>query len=315
MDVHPEKSILGILKSHPEGLTITSIASLANLHRHTVTKYVKNLILSGRVQERYVGMAKLCYLSKHAPNDKDMGKKAETGQVQILLLFLLLLAIPVLIIAQTIGNSTTTTTGDFAEIIDSLNDTSSSSFLDSTSASSSSTTSTVETTTILVENIQNYSENSTDNTSLVVDGVANITQENSKFSNETATNDTTTTTTENTTIPPTTIETTTLETTTVDTTTILPESYSIDVIVEAPEKITRGQSLNLKSIVTNNLLTDTPITVTWILPDGFDLVSGSSVYICGIVQPAQSCVADINVSTSLSTDVGLRQIRVVVSYG
>ena len=38
-----EEGIRRILKEHPEGLTISSLAKAMGLHRHTAAKYVKGL--------------------------------------------------------------------------------------------------------------------------------------------------------------------------------------------------------------------------------------------------------------------------------
>jgi len=52
-----------VLFEHPEGLPILEIARLVGMHRHTVTKYVFQLIGSGEIYQREVGTARLCYLS------------------------------------------------------------------------------------------------------------------------------------------------------------------------------------------------------------------------------------------------------------
>jgi uncharacterized repeat protein (TIGR01451 family) len=59
----PKNIILDILRQHPEGLTISSLAEKSGLHRHTSRKYVNELIRTGDVIQRFVGAAKLCYPS------------------------------------------------------------------------------------------------------------------------------------------------------------------------------------------------------------------------------------------------------------
>lgn len=59
----PKSIILDILRQHPEGLTISSLAEKSGLHRHTSRKYVNELIRTGDVIQRFVGAAKLCYPS------------------------------------------------------------------------------------------------------------------------------------------------------------------------------------------------------------------------------------------------------------
>jgi ribosomal protein S24E len=56
------EKILHVLDKHPEGLTIFEIARYVGMHRHTVTKYIYQLIGEGKIFERDVGAAKLCYL-------------------------------------------------------------------------------------------------------------------------------------------------------------------------------------------------------------------------------------------------------------
>jgi DNA-binding IclR family transcriptional regulator len=53
-----------MLKKHPEGLTLQKIANLTKMSRLTATKYVHELMGEGKVYQRNVGMAKLCYLKE-----------------------------------------------------------------------------------------------------------------------------------------------------------------------------------------------------------------------------------------------------------
>jgi len=52
---------LNLLKNHPEGLTIQKISELLETSRITVTKYIHELIGEGKIYQRKVGIAKLCY--------------------------------------------------------------------------------------------------------------------------------------------------------------------------------------------------------------------------------------------------------------
>jgi DNA-binding IclR family transcriptional regulator len=56
--------ILEALKQHPEGLTAVDIARVLGSHRHTITKYIYQLIGEGLIYQREVGTAKLCYLKE-----------------------------------------------------------------------------------------------------------------------------------------------------------------------------------------------------------------------------------------------------------
>jgi len=60
----PKKLIIETLKKHSEGLTLQKIANLTKMSRLTATKYIHELIGEGKVYQRNVGMAKLCYLKE-----------------------------------------------------------------------------------------------------------------------------------------------------------------------------------------------------------------------------------------------------------
>jgi DNA-binding IclR family transcriptional regulator len=60
--IHPKTTIIDVLTKHPEGLTLQKVAKLSGMSRLTATKYVHELIGEGRIYQREVGMAKLCYL-------------------------------------------------------------------------------------------------------------------------------------------------------------------------------------------------------------------------------------------------------------
>ena len=53
-----------VLQEHPEGVHILGIARLVGSHRHTVTKYIHELMGAGTIYQRDLGTIKLCYLSK-----------------------------------------------------------------------------------------------------------------------------------------------------------------------------------------------------------------------------------------------------------
>ena len=57
-----KKVILDLLKKHPEGLTIQRISNVVELNRITATKYIHELIGEGKIYQRHVGVAKLCYI-------------------------------------------------------------------------------------------------------------------------------------------------------------------------------------------------------------------------------------------------------------
>lgn len=69
-----ENEIMVVLKEHPEGLSITEVAEALKLHRHTVIKYIYQLIGSGSLFQRKVGPVKLCYLKKCVESNGDNSK-------------------------------------------------------------------------------------------------------------------------------------------------------------------------------------------------------------------------------------------------
>ena len=62
--MNPKKLIVEMLKKHPQGLTLHKIAILTKMSRLTATKYVHELMGEGKIYQRSVGMAKLCYLKE-----------------------------------------------------------------------------------------------------------------------------------------------------------------------------------------------------------------------------------------------------------
>jgi DNA-binding Lrp family transcriptional regulator len=54
--------IIEILKKHPEGLTFVQIEKMLKVSKHTVARYIYQLVGEGLIYQREVGTAKLCYL-------------------------------------------------------------------------------------------------------------------------------------------------------------------------------------------------------------------------------------------------------------
>jgi len=57
-----QKRKLLILEEHPEGLSISEIAKLARFNRHTIAKYIHELIGAEKIYQRDLGTIKLHYL-------------------------------------------------------------------------------------------------------------------------------------------------------------------------------------------------------------------------------------------------------------
>ena len=59
--------IKNLLKEHPQGLIITDIVKKVNINRNTAGRYLENLLVSGQVEMRRFGMAKIYTLSQRVP--------------------------------------------------------------------------------------------------------------------------------------------------------------------------------------------------------------------------------------------------------
>ena len=60
---HFKERIEKILSEHSEGLSITEISKLVGANRHTITKYIHELIGAGIIYQRDLGTIKLHYLA------------------------------------------------------------------------------------------------------------------------------------------------------------------------------------------------------------------------------------------------------------
>ena len=60
-------SITDLLKEHPQGLSITDIVKKIDISRNTAGRYLENLLVSGQVEMRHFGMAKIYALSHRIP--------------------------------------------------------------------------------------------------------------------------------------------------------------------------------------------------------------------------------------------------------
>ncbi len=59
--------IRALLKAHPHGLTVTDIAKKIDINRNSIAKYLDILLISGQVEKRVVGKAKVYSLSHRVP--------------------------------------------------------------------------------------------------------------------------------------------------------------------------------------------------------------------------------------------------------
>lgn len=56
-----------VLEKHPGGLSITDLVRSVDINRNTAGRYLENLLLSGQVEMRRFGMAKMYTLAKRLP--------------------------------------------------------------------------------------------------------------------------------------------------------------------------------------------------------------------------------------------------------
>ena len=59
--------IKDLLKENPQGLSITDIVKVVTINRNTAGRYLENLLISGQVEMRRLGMAKIYVLSQRVP--------------------------------------------------------------------------------------------------------------------------------------------------------------------------------------------------------------------------------------------------------
>src|SRR5512137_1003437 len=59
--------IKNLLKENPQGLRITDIIKKVKINRNTAGRYLENMLVSGQVEMRRFGMAKIYKLTKRVP--------------------------------------------------------------------------------------------------------------------------------------------------------------------------------------------------------------------------------------------------------
>ena len=59
--------LLSILKEHPRGMSVSDIAAAVGVNRNTVSRYLDVLLVSGQVEMKTYGKAKVFYLSQRIP--------------------------------------------------------------------------------------------------------------------------------------------------------------------------------------------------------------------------------------------------------
>ena len=70
--------IKDLLRKNPQGLSITDIVKAVNINRNTAGRYLENLLVSGQVELRRFGMAKIYRISQRVPLSAVLSISAES---------------------------------------------------------------------------------------------------------------------------------------------------------------------------------------------------------------------------------------------
>jgi hypothetical protein len=348
----PRTLIINILRKNPDGLTLTSIAELTGLHRHTATKYIYELKGAGVINERDVGPAKLCYLKEgfsRAEEKKVLGrlngknwKKSSTGQVQILTLFMFLFLVPASIIIAQNATQSMNSTGEL--ILGQINATSGNfTAQNQTVPEMTNETSFIETNATAITSEPNETipsgnqtlhqennnaaqqANSTEPENETYDNITqeenhtaenltvlNETQDNLTAENETASNETIQNGTGISIILP---ENQTPPEAQENTT--VPEILQpvLSVRISSQDSVLRGEGIDVSAIVSNTGNSDAKnVRLEWEIPAQFEIVSGQASADCGTISQDSECASSVTLSTPTSADIGKNEIRVFVKY-
>lgn len=91
-----------------------------------------------------------------------------------------------------------------------------------------------------------------------------------------------------------------------------PELY---IELPHPEKVTRGEAVELSAKVTNygNGTADN-VVFEWLLPYGFEVVLGDTKLYCGNLAKDSFCSSTITINASYSTLLGENNLKILVAY-
>ncbi len=342
------ETIIKLLKRHPEGLTISSIADHCGIHRHTATKYVYELRGADLITERDIGPAKLIYLKNGLSErerlkvfDRLNGKrlKSTLGQVQIFALVAFLLLVPTtIILAQNATNlSLENLSIPLEGYLIASNEGITNHYKNNTSVFSNlsqeeidgilGTNQTTNESDFIIP-VLNMTVNGTNgsdgNHTVPSNESQNITlpgnmtlprnQTNQTFGNET--NATVPVNGTNSTVDiPVINETneTWEEPLPGDNVNISVPSLSLEII--SPENITRGEAFEAKAKVSNQGPRNASnVRIRWILPEGFEIISGEQEKVHEILEEGMDCWNNIRVITTDFAPIGDEKMRVEVRY-
>jgi len=306
---NPLNLIVEVLKKNPEGLTLFSLAELSGLHRHTVTKYVNELMNSGIVFQRNVGVAKLCFLKEKVeiqtdenptdtPTEGITNKRSQIKIIAAVVLLTLLLSETAIFAYQNTSLFNETNLSDFTSI-------NTSPLTEVITPNTSPMTESISNISPDENIILNITNDSTEKNDFIDNSTVEILNETIEQINKSLQG--------NQTIIVPVLNDSNQTNETQETPQKTP--VNLEINLDYPRKITRGEIITAKATVTNiDSSTAKNVVLTWSIPSGFELVSGQENEICGTLEPASTCSYEIDLKTDASTVLGLNEIKVVVNY-
>ena len=92
------------------------------------------------------------------------------------------------------------------------------------------------------------------------------------------------------------------------------EIPQLEIQLIHPDKITRGEYIEVKAIITNFGGVARDVLITWDLPFGFTIISGDKITNCGDFDNGEVCNFSIDVHSSVSTLSGINEIKIKGNY-
>ena len=92
------------------------------------------------------------------------------------------------------------------------------------------------------------------------------------------------------------------------------EIPQLEIQLIHPDKITRGEYIEVKAIITNFGEVVEDVLIIWDLPFGFAIISGDKITNCGDLDNGEICNFSIDVHSSVSTLSGINEIKIKGNY-
>ena len=348
------EAIVEALKVHPEGLTLRDISEEVGRHRHTITKYVYELIGARVIVERDVGAAKLCYLKEAyrplSPVGRNSPLEIRKGQAQLAAVFMLFLLLPATaILAMNATNSSLPTEGMLVGMNLTLPDNMTTNTTDGDAGFPEGVPDAAD------ENMTQDAEgspgtdedNATGPEANLTEPVmpeenftgrieTNVTIPSINETNQTITNQTmpasneslgiiTNETAINLTLPSLNeslgiITNETLEEGNLSSNLTIPIGNlttpftELFVMLELPDKITRGKESILKANIENRGADAHNVTVQWMIPRYFDILEGSESVVLGGIAAGASVSVELRVFARTDAVLGVSEVLVRAAY-